>query len=259
LYDCAYQLARIPSDRFADSLGPLMLYSMLRILDDLERYRALYFKAVSSIAMLSMPLLIFLLVGGPFAIAFLCGNEWVGAGGPLRAMVFGAVFLMLALTLRGLINAPGDGAAADPYQLHRAPAYGRGGERAESGGLVAVAAGISLREAMVFAGMMRVLRPSHVALRLLESLHALLRIVAASAVGLGGGIAAMGYGCANGLGDGLLLPILIGIGVCLCYGLSLRLVMLVWRLHIPLASARSGARGAATGHRSPARPRAPPA
>lgn len=107
LYNRAYSLARIPTDQFAESLNPLLLRSIAAVQDDRAQAAALLDTAMTAIAIVTLPLLAVLFVAGPLAIEVLYGPQWVAAGGPLRAMVIGAVCLVLAVPLRGYINAVG--------------------------------------------------------------------------------------------------------------------------------------------------------
>jgi O-antigen/teichoic acid export membrane protein len=238
LYNRAYSLARIPSDQFAQSLGPLVLGSLARIQEDVERSRQLYFKAVSAISTVSMPFLVVLAVAGPLVVEFLYGQEWLGAGQPLRAMVVGAVFLVLSVTLRGFINAQGLVRQLVPINaavfvltialvISLAPA-----------GLTAIAAGISFREALLFFLMARVLRRSKIELHLADIAYAVFPIMLACSGSLVAGMAVLEYSRVSLSANTLSCLILIASSVFICYSAILLALMQVWRSHAPLANTR---------------------
>ena len=238
LYNRAYSLARIPSDQFAQSLGPLVLGSLARIQEDIERSRELYFKAVSAISAVSMPFLVVLGVAGPLAVEFLYGQDWLGAGQPLRAMVVGAVFLVLSVTLRGFINAQGLVRQLVPINgavfvltiglvLLLAPA-----------GLTAIAAGISFREALLFFLMARLLSRSAIKLRPAEIVYAVVPILVACAVSMFTGFAVLEYSRGSLAENSLLRLFLVGSSIFICYTSVLLALMLTWTSHAPLATTR---------------------
>jgi O-antigen/teichoic acid export membrane protein len=195
--------------------------------------------------------MVFLLVAGPVAIEFLYGHDWIGAGEPLRVMVVGAVFLMLALTLRGFINAQGMIRQLIPINILALIMTLVAVVALSPWGLIAIAVGISLREAVVFVAMVRLLGRSRVQLRFSELGHTIAPSLSASAVGLIGGVAALQYGRDIGLGNGFILITLVGFGTFVGYAVALLGLMALWRSHAPLASTRGlmleGIRG--IGHR----------
>lgn len=238
LYNRAFSLARIPTDQFADSLGPLVLRTLAVVQDDPARGRALVTKATAAIALVTLPLLALLLVGGPLAIGFLYGPAWAGAGEPLRIMVVGALFLVLSVGVRGYINALGLVRA-----LLWVNALGMFGTVAMilalwPFGLNGVAIGISLREAAMFLLLVRLLARAGVGVDLRGLFLALAPALLASAVASLAGWWVLGDGNpwpAAGDGGALLL---IGVVMTGVYGLVLGLLMWLWRGHAGLAWAR---------------------
>jgi len=238
LYNRAYSLARMPSDQFGESLGPLMVGSLSRIQDDIDRSRSLYFKAVSAISVVTAPFLAVLLVAGPMAIELLYGSQWSGAGDPLRVMVAGALFVMLTLTLRGLISAQGLVKQLIPVNVVALLLTAAVVVILSPWGLIAISAGISVREAIVFFGMVRVLGRSRLRLRLAEVLHAAAPALLAASAALPGGLAALRYGRVLGLGDGLAMLLLVAAAVFFCYSVAILALMVLWRSHAPLGNTR---------------------
>lgn len=246
LYNRSYSLARIPSDQFAESLGPLVLGSLSRIQDDVEWSRQLYFKAASAISTVTMPFLVVLAVGGPAAIKLLYGEAWSGAGDPLRAMVVGAVFLMLSSSLRGFINAQGLVRDAVPLFATVLAVTVVVVLALADWGLVAIAIGISLREALLFVMMVRLLGRSRVTLRFVEIGYAVAPAMIASLVALLVGFASLEMARVVLLDNIFLLLVILGIAIFSSYGLLMLLMMLAWRSHLPLRNTWELIHGAQT-------------
>ena len=238
LYNRSYSLARIPSDQFAESLGPLVLGSLSRIQDDVERSRQLYFKAVAAISTLTMPFLVVLGVAGPGAIDFLYGEAWLGAGGPLRVMVIGAVFVMLSSSLKGFINAQGLVREAVPLFATVLAATVIFVLALADWGLVAIAIGISLREGLLFVMMVRLLGRSQVRLRLSEIGYAVAPAMIASLVALLVGLGSLAAAPVALTENAFIFLLSIGLSITAAYGFTMLLLMLTWRSHLPLRSTR---------------------
>ncbi len=236
LYNRAYSLARIPSDQFGESLGPLLLGSLARIQEDIDASRSKYLAALAAISNVTLPLLVVLVIAGPAAILAIYGPAWSGAGVPLQVMAIGAMPLVVSLTLRGLINAQGlvrELALANFFTLiitlsvviTLAP-----------WGLVAIAVGISLREVMLVLMLQRIVKRSALRMGFGETAYALLPALLATAAGLFSGLAVTaafpGWLTEN--------PALVfgsaTMVILVCYAATLVLVVRVWRSHRPLRS-----------------------
>lgn len=239
LYNRAYSLARMPSDQFSESLGPVVLGSLSRIQDDVYWSRLMYFKAASAISIVTMPFLAFLFVGGPLAIEFLYGEQWIDAGQPLQGMVIGGVFVMLSSTLKSVIDAQGLVRAAIPIAVTSFLATVVVVISLERFGLLAVALGISLRELLVFVLSVRLLNGSCLTLSFRDIAHSVAPSLLGSGVALTVGIWASreeNRFFADHLGWFLLF---LGSVVFLTYCVSVAAMMLLWRGHIPLQSTKS--------------------
>lgn len=238
LYNRAYSLARIPSDQFAESIGPLLMTSLAKSRDDRVAARALYFKAVAAITALTLPLLALLGVAGPLAIDLLYGADWSGAGRPLQVMVVGAVLLVLALNMRVLINALGLVRELVRINLILLATTIGVVTLLAPFGLVAVAIGISAREALMLLLTAQLLRRSPLRLRLAEVWYAAMPALISAAVSLPvGTLVAARHGDPDAASP-LFALILIAGAVFATYGTTLGLLMLFWRNHAPLASLR---------------------
>lgn len=238
LYNRAYSLARIPAEQFAESLGPLVLGSLSRIQDDIAWSRGLYFKATSAISTLTMPLFVLLMVAGPLAIEFLYGEAWIGSGDPLRVMVVGAVFVMLSASLRSFINAQGLVRAASSVFASVLVATLMIVLALAHWGLMAIALGISLREVLQFALMLRLLGRSRIKLRLSEIGHAVAPSLIASLVSLLAGTMALHFASDAMDKQVFLLLTFISIVIFGSYTLVVLLLMWLWSSHVPLNSTR---------------------
>jgi PST family polysaccharide transporter len=237
-YNRAYSLARIPSDQFAESIGPLLLRSLARVQDDPVRTRTLYFKAVAAITALTLPLLVLLGVAGPVAIDFLYGAAWSSAGAPLQVMVIGAAFLVLGVNMRVLINALGLVRELVRINLILLAATVLSVAVLAPFGLVAVAAGISAREALMLLLTARLLRRSRLRLRLAEVVHAAAPSFIAAAVSLPAGLSALILARGPAETNSLLVLVVVAIVIFATYGLVLGGLIAFWRSHAPLASLR---------------------
>lgn len=242
LYNRAYSLARIPSDQFADSLAPLLLGALARMQEDVDRSRALFFKAVAAVALLTAPFLVALAVTGPAAIAVLYGDAWTGAGVPLQVMVIGAALLVPTWALRGLMNAQGMVAQLVPVNLWALLVTVVAVTAFAPLGLVGIAVGISLREGLVLLLLLRVARQSRLDIRAGEVVHALVPASSAAVVGGVGGGAALMLLHQHGMASDLLQVLAGGIGVFVAYGCTVLILMKSWRSHEPLAATTALAR-----------------
>jgi teichuronic acid exporter len=245
LYNRSFSLARIPSDQFAESVGPLVLGSLSRLQDDVEWSRKLFFKAVSAITLLTMPFLVFLFVAGPRFIEMLYGSEWAGAALPLRAMLVGAIFLTVTSTLRAFINAQGLVRQAAPVFLLTLAATVFIVLILSNWGLFAIAIGISAREALVFVLFVAVLRNSRISLRWLEVIYAVIPALVSGAAGLvAGGLALDCLDQAVGLGEGLEDLLWLGVVTFGSYTITGILLMTFWLSHEALQNTRDLLHGA---------------
>lgn len=231
LYNRAFSLSRLPSEQFSESLGPLLLGSLARVQGDARASRALYFKALSAIAIAAMPFLALLALLGPQAIAFLYGPDWIGAALPLQIMLLGAVFLMVSSSLRRLVLA--QGLAAALLQPNLLALFGTIVVVAAGApfGLAAIAAGISARELLVADALVRVLSRSRLRLRRRE----LLLVIAPSLVASGFTILLLGaldlrIHAAVGGNPFLYLAAMSCVGIGL-YAACIALLVMLWRTH----------------------------
>lgn len=239
LYNRSYSLARIPSDQFAESLAPLMLGSLARIQDDVRHSRDLYFKAASAVTTLTMPFFVLLAIAGPMAIEFLYGEAWAGAGDPLRAMVPGAVFLMLTSTLKSMINAQG-------LVRQVVPLFAIGFVvtlllvlALAKLGLLVIAIGISLREGLLFIMLVRLLHTSRIALGFSEIGYAVAPAMIAAILALPFGFGVMQITQIELARNPFLALLIVSIAIFGSYALIVLILMWTWSSHGPLRSTQA--------------------
>lgn len=238
LYNRAFSLARLPSDQFADSLGPLMLGALSRVQDDVDWSRNLYFKAVSAISIVTMPFLALLFVVGPQAIEFLYGSEWSDAGTPLQAMIVGAVFVTIWSTLRRFALA--QNLVRELVKVNAVILVFTGLVVLLSAqwGLVAIAIGITFREMVWTLLTVKILGRSKVSILYSEVLFAIAPSLLASVVTIAIVIPIFAS-LLDPLGKADFFSLaLTGVVGLFVYGIALVTLMLFWRSHIPLASTR---------------------
>ena len=231
LYNRAYSLARIPAEQFAESLGPLLFGSLSRIQQDVERSKRLYLTAAPLIAAVTMPFFVLLGVAAPDLVTLLYGDAWSGAGLPLRVMAIGAVFFMLCVTLRSVVNAQGlvgqlTGILLVLFVVTILIIFGLAPL-----GLTAIAAGISVREALMFVLMMRLLGRSRLQLGARELAFALAPVLIAAAACLAASLLATAWAGAVAPDHRFLRVLAVAVSGFSVYALALLVQMWLWRSH----------------------------
>jgi O-antigen/teichoic acid export membrane protein len=238
LYNRAYSLARMPVDKFATNLAPVMFGSLSRIQEDLDRSRRLYFKATSAITALTMPFLVVLLCVGPETVEFVYGNQWTNAGLPLQLMVPGAFLLMVNSSLRSVINAQGLVSQVIPINLTVLGVTVVGILVLFPFGLVGIAIAISVREAISLALIIRLLSRSQIAIRAREVGFATAPSFIAGGFALVVALLVMAVMTDKWSGLGTLL-LVTGTVVFSAYLGAMTALMFLWREHEYLMSTRS--------------------
>lgn len=235
LYNRAFSLARLPSEQFADSLGPVLLGALSRIQTDADWSRRMFFKAISAISTLTLPFLALLMVGGPTFVLLVYGEEWIGAGAPLQVMVLGGYFVLLTSLQTRLAYAQG---------LVKEAAWAHFGVLAATValtfvavpfGLLAVAGVMAVRELLWSFLMARVLARSALRVTYVETLHASLpALLAAGGSGLAAAWWAMDAKATADAVGMLVWLVKLGLFVFTVYGVLLVTIALIWRTHEPL-------------------------
>lgn len=98
-YAKAYGLLMLPMHQINGPVGAVAVPAMSRLQNDHERYRSYYSKALTIIAGLSTPVVIFLLVAADKLVLVLLGGQWVGIAPLFR--ILGPAALMSATNVAG--------------------------------------------------------------------------------------------------------------------------------------------------------------
>ena len=80
LYSRAYQMLLTPMAQINAPLVSVAVPALSRLADSPERYRAAYMKVLEKIAMLTMPLVAFMIATSDWLIVFLLGEQWRESG-----------------------------------------------------------------------------------------------------------------------------------------------------------------------------------
>jgi O-antigen/teichoic acid export membrane protein len=78
LYARAYQLLMLPIDQINSPITAVAVPALSRLADSPERYRSAYRRLIEKIALLTMPLMAFMIVCSQWVIQLLLGPKWAG-------------------------------------------------------------------------------------------------------------------------------------------------------------------------------------
>lgn len=92
LYKRAYDLAVIPKEKVADSLGSVLLPFLCKIRNDRAWAKSAFLKCNRTVALICIPLLFFFMASASTIVAVLYGQKWLPSVQPLRIMSLGGVF-----------------------------------------------------------------------------------------------------------------------------------------------------------------------
>jgi teichuronic acid exporter len=235
LYNRAFSLARLPSDQFAESLGPLLLGALSRVQTDLAWSRLLFLKAISAISIVTMPFLALLFFAGPQLVRLIYGEAWADAGDPLQVMVAGGYFVMLSALLQRFAYAQNLVSAAARVHFLVLVATILLVSIAAPFGLTAIAWAIVLREVLWTTLLARVVSRSSVALGFWTYIHASTPSLIAACVS---GVAALCLVDLPPMMEATALSIAFvkfSSVLFLVYFQVLLVLVFLWRTHEPLA------------------------
>jgi PST family polysaccharide transporter len=238
LYNRAFSLSRLPADQFSESLAPLLLGSLARLQEDSDSARALFAKAACIIALVTLPFVIFLGVAGPILVLFLYGDQWAGAGPALQVMALGGVFLALSVPMRSLVNA--QGLARQMAWIHFVALLATVGFVLALFplGLVAISVGITLKEGVRLAMLLRLAARGPVDVRPGEFFYFVApSLIAGGGAGVGG-MAMLLWSSTQGIGSFVALATTFAV-VFFLHGVLTLGMMVVWRGHSPLQWAKA--------------------
>src|SRR5260370_25487953 len=80
VYSRAYQMLLMPMQQINAPLAAVAVPAVSRLADSPERYRAAYLRILQKIAMLTMPLVAFMIATSDWLVLFLLGPKWREAG-----------------------------------------------------------------------------------------------------------------------------------------------------------------------------------
>jgi PST family polysaccharide transporter len=84
LYSRAYQLLLLPIDQITAPITAVAIPALSRLVDSPERYRRAYVRIVAKLAMVTMPLMAFMIVTSDWMVRLILGSQWMGVS-PLFA------------------------------------------------------------------------------------------------------------------------------------------------------------------------------
>lgn len=235
LYNRAFSLAKLPSDQFAESLGPLLLGALSRVQTDLRWSRLLFLKAISAISTVTMPFLALLFFAGPQLVTLIYGEAWADAGEPLRVMVAGGYFVMLSALLQRFAYAQNLVSAAARVHFLVLVATVLLVAFAASFGLTAIAWAIVLRQVLWTTLLARIVSRSPVALRFSAYIYASMPSLAGAFVSGVTALYLVDLPPVAGAAAFSIAFVKFALVLFLVYFIALLLLVLVWRTHEPLA------------------------
>src|SRR5439155_6207554 len=80
VYSRAYQMLLMPMQQINAPLAAVAVPTLSRLADSPERYRAAYLKILEKIAMITMPLVAFMIATSDWLVLVLLGPKWQEAG-----------------------------------------------------------------------------------------------------------------------------------------------------------------------------------
>ncbi|MFH1719650.1 MAG: lipopolysaccharide biosynthesis protein [Planctomycetota bacterium] len=91
LYSKAYGLLMLPIGQITAPISAVAVPTLSRLQDDPERYRRYYYRAISTIAFITMPLVAMLAALSHEVIMIVLGHQWVGASPIFKVLAFAAI------------------------------------------------------------------------------------------------------------------------------------------------------------------------
>ncbi len=98
LYSKAYGLLTLPLSQINAPISAVAIPTLSRLQGDAEKYRKYYLKAISLIAFISMPLVMYMFVMSEEIIHLVLGEQWTGAARIFRVLGIGAFVQPISVT-----------------------------------------------------------------------------------------------------------------------------------------------------------------
>ena len=92
LYNKAYQLLMLPINQITTPIAAIAIPALSRLQNDPEKYRRYYYRAISTIAFITMPLVAMLAALSFEIIRIVLGSQWTGAAIIFKVLAFAAFF-----------------------------------------------------------------------------------------------------------------------------------------------------------------------
>ncbi len=105
LYSKAYQLLLLPVSQINAPVSAVMIPALSRLQGDGEKFRKAYCRAVSALAVLGMPVVVFAFLAADELVVLILGEQWVGAAPVFRALA-PAAFLGTFNVATGWVTIP---------------------------------------------------------------------------------------------------------------------------------------------------------
>ncbi len=91
LYTKAYGLLLLPLTQVTTPIAAVAIPALSRLQNDPERYRRYYYRAISMIAFITMPLVAMLAALSDEVILIVLGSQWIGASPIFKVLAFAAI------------------------------------------------------------------------------------------------------------------------------------------------------------------------
>src|SRR5438046_2896514 len=107
VYSRAYQMLLMPMQQINAPFAAVAVPALSRLSDSPERYRAAYLKILQKIAMLTMPLVAFMIATSDWLVLFLLGAKWQEAGRIFMLLGIAAIIQPVTKTTWWLFSTQG--------------------------------------------------------------------------------------------------------------------------------------------------------
>jgi len=174
IYNRAFSLSRMPVDQLATSLGSVFISAFSRVQDDLDHSKSMYQKVLCGTALIVFPILLIVMFTADSLISTLYGDKWISVALPLKIMAAGSFATVLTVTLRAVIASQSLVGKEIPIQAFNLVFTALVVVIGYNWGLSVIAAGIAIKEIIVFALTKRLLIRSHTKLTIHHLLEAII-------------------------------------------------------------------------------------
>jgi len=173
IYNRAFSLSRMPVDQLATSLGGVLISAFSRVQDNLIHSKSMYQKVLCGTALMVFPVLLIFIFTADSFISTLYGVKWISAALPLKIMAAGSFATALTVALRAMIASQGLVGKEIPIQALNLALTAIVVVAGYRWGLGTIAAGIAIKEVIVFSLTKRLLARSHMRLTISQLYEAI--------------------------------------------------------------------------------------